>query len=590
MQRVKNQQYLYRQPSGTYWFRRAIPKDVRSAFDGRREVQVSLRTCDLGVARHRMADHLKAFDIRLLRARGSQFEVIDGGPDPADLATAVREWLRERLQSNAPSFGKVRDNPDGPEGREGDLLDFERDVSRALKEGSQPPQLTVWTAEGICTKRGWNIDRQSPLWLELCNLVARAEIEFARQARDQLDDREGAIHNKALFGAAAYADDAERSKAPPLTLKQAVDTFLAEPSLQASDKTRKKYRANFDMLIEWFGAARPIASITRGECRTFRDEVVCKLPRHRFQKLGDIPLRDALQLADLNEMDRIHAKTQNLIIDNVQGVFEWAVKEGARPDNPAKHLRIRVNRKKKARLPFDAAHLQNIFSAPLYTGCKNDQEGYAKPGSARPRGHRFWLPLIGLFTGMRLNEICQLRTESVTQREGIWTFVIQESDEDGVTLKTDASERFVPVHPTLIKIGFIDHVRGRAGKKWLFDLNREGRHNGSDPVSKWFARFLDKVGLNKPGLVFHSFRHTFRDALRQCGVDPERSLALGGWSDSLVGNQYGRGHGVRSLFEALSRVSYPELDLSHLMPSERGSAGVSLREPEILQPIATAAE
>lgn len=589
MQRVKNQQYLYRQPSGIYWFRRAIPQDARSAFDGRREVQVSLRTSEIDLARHRLGDHLKAFDVRLSLARGSRFTVIEGGPDAAALAPAVRQWLLQRLEADAPSFGKRRQFDNGPEGRERDLLHFEAAVSRALKSGSAPPQLTVWAAEAICERHGWHLDRESPLWLELCNLVAKAEIEFARQARDQLDGRDGEVYNKALFGPDVYGKDASRQKLPEETLSGAVETFLGDPSLKASEPTRKKYRANLDLLVEWFGGERPIASITRNDCRSFRDMVVCKLPKHRAQKLDNLALRDTLSVAEAKGMEVINAKTQNIIIDNVGAVFDWAVREELRPDNPAKHLRIAVKRK-RVRRPFRSDELQKIFDAPLFTGCKDESQGYATPGEAKPRGLRFWLPLLAVFEGMRLNEICQLQTSSVEHKDGIWSFVLREDAADGVTLKTAASARTIPVHPELIEIGFLDYLKERTGKKWLFDLDRKGRHNGSDPVSKWFARFLDSVALQEPGLVFHSFRHNFRDALREAGVDQERSFALGGWTDTVVGNQYGGGPSVRWLFEAISRAKYPGLDLSHLKSKSAVQCGSALEGADTLQPVAAADE
>jgi len=589
MQRVRNHQYLYRQTSGIYWFRRAVPRDARVEFDGRKEVQVSLRTSEIGVARHRMGDHLKAFDVRLARARGSQLALINGGPDAEALAPAVREWLQRRLDADAPSLGKRRTFEGGPEGREADLLHFEAAVSRALKSGSAPPLTTVWAAESICQRRGWHLDRESPLWLELCNLVAKAEVEFARQARDQLDGRDGQVYNKALFGSEAYGNDAARGALPEATLNGAVDTFLSDPSLKAGERTRKKYRANLELLVEWFGGERPIAAITRNDCRSFRDMVVCKLPKHRAQKLDKLSLRDTLSVAEAKGMETINGKTQNIIIDNVGAVFDWAVREGLRPDNPAKHLRIALKRK-RVRRPFRPDELGKIFEAPLFTGCKDDGQGYATPGQARPRGLRFWLPLLALFEGMRLNEICQLQTASIEQKDGIWSFVLREDAGENVTLKTAASARTVPLHPELKEIGFLDYLKERPGKKWLFDLDREGRHNGSDPVSKWFARFLDNLELSEPGLVFHSFRHNFRDALREAGVDQERSFALGGWTDTVVGNQYGGGPSVRTLFEAISRVKYPGLDLSHLKPESATDYASPLEGPEILQPVATATE
>jgi hypothetical protein len=68
--------------------------------------------------------------------------------------------------------------------------------------------------------------------------------------------------------------------------------------------------------------------------------------------------------------------------------------------------------------------------------------------------------------------------------------------------------------------------------------------------------------------VFHSFRHTFIDALRAAGVSKEINSALVGHSNGGVHEQYGakeiaRRYGKR-LSGAVARVSYAGLDLSHL--------------------------
>lgn len=100
---------------------------------------------------------------------------------------------------------------------------------------------------------------------------------------------------------------------------------------------------------------------------------------------------------------------------------------------------------KDRRLPFDANDLIRIFSAPLYTGCVNDERGYAKFGIERPRRARYWVPLIALYSGMRLNEICQLTLDDIAFVDGVDVILIR-GDEDKETkrVKNAAGHRFVP--------------------------------------------------------------------------------------------------------------------------------------------------
>jgi integrase len=70
--------------------------------------------------------------------------------------------------------------------------------------------------------------------------------------------------------------------------------------------------------------------------------------------------------------------------------------------------------------------------------------------------------------------------------------------------------------------------------------------------------------------VFHSFRHSFKDALRAAGVGEDVNDALlGHVGPGTVARQYGakemvRRFGLKQLADAVSRAGYPGLDLSHL--------------------------
>lgn len=61
------------------------------------------------------------------------------------------------------------------------------------------------------------------------------------------------------------------------------------------------------------------------------------------------------------------------------------------------------------------------FDAPLYRGCMDDGASYAMPDRAVP-GVVYWIPLIALYTGMRLNEICQLDVADIQIVEGVDLF------------------------------------------------------------------------------------------------------------------------------------------------------------------------
>jgi len=240
--------------------------------------------------------------------------------------------------------------------------------------------------------------------------------------------------------------------------------------------------------------------------------------------------------------------------------------------NPAQGLRVPdPTLRRDKRLPFSTAQLRAIFAAPLYTGCVDDGNGYATPGASRPRNARFWIPLASMFCGLRLNEACQLDVSDIRRIEEIACFVITERSASNTTdkrLKTASSERIVPIHPELLSLGFMEFVDGRrrAGEAKLFgEVGLGATGYRSTTFSAWFAA---KAGASSRKTCFHSLRHGFRDALREAQVPRDISLALGGWSapggSASISDAYGSGYKVATLFEGISRIRYPMLDLSHL--------------------------
>src|SRR5271163_3397370 len=67
-----------------------------------------------------------------------------------------------------------------------------------------------------------------------------------------------------------------------------------------------------------------------------------------------------------------------------------------------------------------------------------------------------------------------------------------------------------------------------------------------------------------PRKVFHSFRHAFKSACRAARIEEELHDALTGHTTASVGRRYGGGVPLEVLAEAIARVSYRGLDLSHL--------------------------
>ncbi len=365
-----------------------------------------------------------------------------------------------------------------------------------------------------------------------------------------------------------------------LTLREAYARYIDDPTRCWSASTREAYETTRKLALSVIGEDVPVGSISRAHCRDLLN-VLRFLPRNASKRFPRLSPREASEHARARgDEGVISAANANSVMGNMCSFLNWAVNEELIARNPARGLRLpdAVARRDK-RLPFSPDQLRLIFDAPLYCGCIDGERGYAKPGDERPRNARFWVPLIGLHTGARLGEICQLDVTDIRPISGLPCIVVSQRSLIGTTdkrLKTGASDRLIPVHPTLIECGLMEFVeeQRRAGELKLFD-DIETRTTGSRSVafSKWFTQFLTSCAARRVLTCFHSFRHNFRDELRSARIEHEIAMLLGGWttgsSRTAVSEHYGSGHRVEALHEAICKLTFASVDVRHLALSAR---------------------
>nr|WP_157033529.1 site-specific integrase [Belnapia moabensis] len=161
-------------------------------------------------------------------------------------------------------------------------------------------------------------------------------------------------------------------------------------------------------------------------------------------------------------------------------------------------------------------------------------------------GDEWWMARIALYTGARLDEICQLVKRDIVVVDGIPCFDIHADAEVGRTVKTQGSVRKVPIHRQLITDGFLDWMESRPTER-LFSVD-------ADAMSKRMARRIDGA-LPGSGKVFHEFRHTFKDGCRDGGVAEEFHDRLTGHTAKSVGRTYGS-YSMRTLKAKIDLVTF----------------------------------
>ncbi len=137
----------------------------------------------------------------------------------------------------------------------------------------------------------------------------------------------------------------------------------------------------------------------------------------------------------------------------------------------------------------------------------------------------FWGCLIALFTGSRKNAVFTLQYKDIIQQDGIWCINFIEDYPGIKKLKTEDSERVVPIHSTLIKMGFLDYINRKphiSDTDFVFKttcLTPKGCLNCH--MSSNFFRFLKQIGIkhsNSERYDFHSFRKNANIAMEQSGI------------------------------------------------------------------------
>jgi integrase len=340
-----------------------------------------------------------------------------------------------------------------------------------------------------------------------------------------------------------------------------------------SPTTLREFKYAINRFIELHGDM-PVQKITRNSVREFR-EALQQLPVRRAGILQRATLPKLVEWSRKNsETQKVAPATVNKVLGGVQAVAVWSRDNGFIPDDVPwadPFSKMRLEKPEPEREPWEAAELRVLFASSVFTKGTQPRAG---GGVAA-----LWLPLLGIFTGARLGELAPLTAADVTVDEatGITAIAIIEDLKKGRRLKTRSSRRIIPVHPELVRLGFIkfvNQVKHEGGSDArLFPLLKPGPLGGfAEGWSKWFGRYIRVLGIGNRRHVFHSFRHGFKDALRAARVSEDINDGLTGHAGgSAVGRSYGakdmlRRFGLPTLADAVGKVTYPGLDLSHIQP------------------------
>lgn len=522
----------------TFYFRAMIPKELQSHY-GKREIVYSLRTKDRQEASRLVRQASAKLD--------AEFEAIQKPADPPHQQLTV---LDEDTVRGICDLWKH-------ECLEGDIWYRSQGLSEAEYEQSQADHARTIDALREILAKG-RLERIQPALHQFLHLIG---VEFCGNEDDQRklawSFLEAVIDTHL---AVMQRDRGEVVATPPAPLMRAGEGSKKSTSQSSAGRVQGK------TLLDCFGlwkdrrANRPEKTVAA--YRAALDDFVAFAGTRAVSDYNE-----EIVYAYIDDLLKQGEQDPHTIAKNIgflRAIFNAAKKRLKLTDNPFSEIEVPgLDIHKVRRLPLSHDDLKTLFASTAF------QHGGMKRGGGGAAA--YWLPLLSLYTGARLEELGQLHTVDVKQEKGIWHLDINDVIEDDRVkmrhpkrLKSASARRKLPLHPQLIQAGFLDYLAAIKAQNHirLFPLLKadcKGDLTGN--FSKWWSRYRRRIGIKGKLKPFHSLRHTFKDAMREAEIDVMVANRLMGHKDDSMGGHYGLGHSLRVLDLAIKRIDYPDLEV-----------------------------
>jgi integrase len=554
--------YLVRNPH-SFCFRVNVPKDLQRVV-GRRELRYSLKTGYVGVARVKaqiIASQVHQI-FRCLRKGGRRLaELTD-----EKIQELVQQYLKKSIENL-----ESRHYEEDPRGTIQDREDFTRYLGEldSIKDdiilylGTGDYETVERSVALLLEKNGIEgVEKNSASYVKLCRGLLRAQLQSIEIEKQQM--------STGLMDAPNFL-----SQRQPIPGIQAVQSggkgpLISEVIEQYADETKKSWREKTKdenlAILNFFKRVvgdLPIQSVTRKTVGGFK-QTLRKLPPN-INKNPEYRKKSIPEILNMEVKRTMSDTTVSKYLTRVGALFDYARKNGLyQGENPATGMSPKNDKRDhEARAPFTQEELVKLFRS----------EDYIKDSFREP--YQFWMPILGLFTGARLNELAQLHLSDIKQVEdGVWVFDINEEGEK--QLKAKASRRIIPIHPFLLEdlkfLSWVDRLKAKGQQRLFPELKKE-RDGYGRKVTRWFnADFKKRCGIESTDgrkRDFHSFRSSFITQLVRQKVNDRMRLQVEGHSAGKdMTSVYADPFPATQLYdEVISKLDYG-IDLSDLKNSK----------------------
>lgn len=526
-----------------FGYRRKIPLDLVAAYGGRREIRHSLRTRQRSEAER--LTRLRAVELDQEFARKRR-ELERAGARPRALTPLeltdenIRRlcvlWMHSVLDTddqNRSSGFSLASYEEVSDSLGAALPGLREAFARGNLGGVEPALQTFLHMAGVA------VDAQSPEYGRLryaflqC-LIKTAEFQTRRQ--------HGEVVRTSSVAPEAEAYTPQSGSKPEQTFDALFNGWLRR-RIGRPESTIRVYRQAWSEFRKFIGHEDG-AKVTKADVRRFVQHLETTLSQS--------------------------FKTVSKKLGIISTIFAQACKDDVLALNPTVGVEVVEPAKpEKARVPYTLEHLQAIFSSPVFT------EG------DRPRGAggeaAYWLPVLGHYTGARLEELGQLRECDVLFAKSLGWYLEITDEGVGRSVKNVHSRRQVPLRQEVVNLGFMEFVESirRRGISELFpDLVRDCKGSVTGNFSKWWGRYARaELDITDKRRVFHSLRHGFKAYCRLGSVPKEHHDRLTGHTGHRgASDDYGdEMFPLPPLFDAMSKVAFPSLSIPKWKPADENA-------------------
>ena len=296
-----------------------------------------------------------------------------------------------------------------------------------------------------------------------------------------------------------------------ITLKVAFENFTANTSVSQkwSSSTMDLVNIVGNILFKFFHPSKDITTISRDDLLKFRN-TLAHIPTKLNQKAKykDKSLEQIIRIGK-NDAKLSQVTIQKYMIRVVQ-FFKYCYNSDYISKSIVNDLSVKVeiNPMERKVLPYSKEEANAIFKI-----VQNFKETNKSPSKRISANDLYYITMIAAYSGMRINEIVQLRACDIVQHNNVLCFSVNR--DDGKSTKNINSIRLVPVHSKLIELGLMEFVKQRASaNKSIFKVSNK---DFSEIFRSQIQRKL--ISSNKQK-TFYSFRHYFIDTLVQQEVEP----------------------------------------------------------------------